>query len=47
VENNDFKILLYGIVVKKNVLWGMAPFCCFAVEMLHRPVRIEKQGYRK
>ena len=46
MENSSLKILLNGITVKKNVLcvpWGIDPFCCFAVEMLHRRVEIEKQ----
>jgi len=50
VGNNSLKILLNGITVKKNVLcvpWGIDPFCCFAVEMLHRRVEIEKQEFRK
>jgi len=48
--NNNLKILLNGITVKKNVPfvpWEIDPFCCFAVEMLHRSVKIEKQYFRE
>jgi len=47
VGNDDYKLLLKDLIVKKSISGKFSVFCCFWIEMLDRKAEIEKQHVKE